>query len=533
MKKIISLFLTFLLALSFSACTSENSYDYSVSFDVDGVPGTLDPQLVTTASELVVISGVFEGLLRLEKDNTIVNGAAESYKISSDEKTYTFTLRENLLWSDEKPLTAHDFAFGITRALLPETRAPYASLLFSIKNAKEVHSGTLSSDHLGIKATDDRTLVITLDYRDPDFTKTLTQPLCMPCRQDFFESTNGKYGMNTDLIICNGPFFVRRWSQTTSSLSMRLTRSDRYYDRESIKPAAVLLYFNNPPQDRVTDLIEDQQDSGYINHELIADAKKNDLNIDSALHANWAIYFRPDSEMNRSDAMRAIFAHCIEKEQLMPFLDENYTITNRLLPTSYSVGRFTYGDYTKNISFTLRYQKPQSLSQSYLNELNTLQLKDEYVFLYCDETPGLSNIARAIAQCWQKSLGISVTLKSTSEANLSTAIKQADYDAAFIPMGISCQQAKPLLHAFESKSPDNIYRFSNTNYDALMTQAKDQTESVLAAQLLSAEQFLVENAYLVPVVSESRSIVFDGDITNIQIISIRGNIDFREAVKEK
>lgn len=533
MKKIISLFLTFLLTLSFTACTNDNSYDYSVSFDVDGVPGTLDPQLVTTASELVVISGIFEGLLRLEKDGTVVNGAAESCKISSDEKTYTFTLREGLLWSDEEPLTARDFAFGITRALLPETRSPYASLLFSIKNAKEVYNGTLPASELGIKATDDHTLTITLDYRDPDFTHTLTQPLCMPCRQDFFESTNGKYGMNTDLIICNGPFFVRRWSQTTSSLSMRLTRSDRYYDRQNIKPAAVLLYFNNQPQDRVTDLVEDQRDSGYINHELIADAKKNGLNIDSALHANWAVYFRPDSEMNRSDTMRAIFAYCIDKEQFKPFLDENYTLTNRLLPTSYSVGKSTYGDYTKGTSFTLRHEKPQSLTQSYLDELNALKLKDEYVFLYCDETPALSNIARAIAQCWQKSLGVSVTLKSTSEANLNDAIKQADYDAAFVPMGISCQQAKPLLCAFESESPDNIYRFSNANYDTLMTQAKDQSESALAAQLLSAEQFLVENAYLFPVVSESRSIVFDNDISNIRIVSIRGNIDFRQAVKEK
>lgn len=535
MKRLLCLLLTGALVSGLlCACTKQESYDYYLSFEVDGVPATLDPQLASAASELAVVTNIFEGLLQLDDKGTVQPGSAESYAVSEDGRTYTFHLKEDLCWRDEEktPVTAEDFAFGLRRALLPETKCPLASLLYCIRNAKLVHEGELESEELGIRAENDRTLVLTLDYADPELPRTLTQSLCMPCHRDFFEQTGGKYGMDNDKILSNGPFYVRRWSKNTSSLSMRLTRSDAYYGHSKILPAAVLLYFNSEPKERVTMLTEDQRDAGYLSYELIADARANGLTVLSAEYANWSLYFCPDSPKNADDTMRRIFAQSVDRQQLEKFLKEDYVLSQRIAPSSYRIGTHTCGEYTPEQTFRIRETVSGNLADCYKQKLAELGADDEYTLLYCEDNEVLRNAARAVAQCWQKNLGVTVTLKGVSENGLGEALKAGGYDAACIPLGNAAQIARPLFLSFGSDSGDNIYRFSDADYDAILEQLKGRTEGEEAACLLQAETYLQENAYLLPLMTESRSLVTDQDIHGIGLVCIRGQIRFSSAVKD-
>ncbi len=70
-------------------------------------PKTLDPGLNETVDGGHVANNMFEGLMR-EIDGQLVNGMASAYEVSEDLLTYTFTIREGVLWSDGQPLTAKD-----------------------------------------------------------------------------------------------------------------------------------------------------------------------------------------------------------------------------------------------------------------------------------------------------------------------------------------------------------------------------------------------------------------------------------------
>ena len=62
-------------------------------------------------------------------------------------------MRDDVFWTDGKPVTAQDFEFSWKRVLNPATGSQYAYFLFDIENALEFNSGKLeNSEEDGVKA---------------------------------------------------------------------------------------------------------------------------------------------------------------------------------------------------------------------------------------------------------------------------------------------------------------------------------------------------------------------------------------------
>lgn len=109
---------------------------------------TIDPARATGSPEGRIINAVFEGLLRMtpvgepdDDGNVLMKpmpAMAESLpKISEDGKTYTFTIRQSVRWSDDTPVTAHDFVWSWQRFIHPETASEYAKQLYYVRGAED------------------------------------------------------------------------------------------------------------------------------------------------------------------------------------------------------------------------------------------------------------------------------------------------------------------------------------------------------------------------------------------------------------
>ena len=107
---------------------------------------------------------------------------AERWEILDGGKRYIFHLRSGLQWSDGQPLTAEDFVLGWQRAVDPKTASPFAGYLAQahINNAAAIVAGKADVTSLGVKATDDRTLEVTLEQPVPWFTTMLAWPTLFP-----------------------------------------------------------------------------------------------------------------------------------------------------------------------------------------------------------------------------------------------------------------------------------------------------------------------------------------------------------------
>ena len=117
-----------------------------------GDPATLDPHLWVDGWEGNIVQDLFVGLTTLDPAVNVVPGAAESWQLSDDGRTYTFLLREGLTWSDGVPLTAADFVYSFRRIMDPATASPSAALLYDIQGAQAVNTGQAPVDTLAVRA---------------------------------------------------------------------------------------------------------------------------------------------------------------------------------------------------------------------------------------------------------------------------------------------------------------------------------------------------------------------------------------------
>src|SRR5687768_1093760 len=152
-----------------------------------GDPESLDPHKTSTVYEAHVLRDLFEGLVMQDSKAELIPGAAESWTVSDDGKTYVFKLRAGATWSDGSPLTAEDFVYSFRRLEDPATAAEYASMLFPIVNAEEINTGKAKPEEIGVKAVDANTLEVSLKAPTPYFLELLTHQAAYPVNKASIE----------------------------------------------------------------------------------------------------------------------------------------------------------------------------------------------------------------------------------------------------------------------------------------------------------------------------------------------------------
>jgi len=100
-------------------------------------PDIIDPQKSSFVNEIAHLRLMYEGLTQLDKDLNTVPGAAKEWKYNADATELTFTLQDDLKYSDGSVLNAARYAYSIKRNINPETAGEYAQITDEIKGAPE------------------------------------------------------------------------------------------------------------------------------------------------------------------------------------------------------------------------------------------------------------------------------------------------------------------------------------------------------------------------------------------------------------
>lgn len=114
----------------------------SLTEGVVGTPRFANPLLALSDADRDVVALTYAGLMGYDVEGNLVPVLAESYAISEDGQTYTFTLRQDAKFSDGRPVTADDIVFTITRAQDPGLKSPelanWANIAVSAVDARTV-----------------------------------------------------------------------------------------------------------------------------------------------------------------------------------------------------------------------------------------------------------------------------------------------------------------------------------------------------------------------------------------------------------
>jgi oligopeptide transport system substrate-binding protein len=159
---------------------------------------------------------LYEPLVDAYSTTEITPLAAESWVLSDDGLTYTFTLREGLMWSDGQPVTAEDYRQSFLRQLDPATAAYTVQEFYPIKNGQAYNAGEITDpEEVGLSAPDDLTLIIELEEATPFFLSYVGDSNYLPVRVDLIEEYGNQW-MEAGNHVGNGPYMLTEWEHGQS-----------------------------------------------------------------------------------------------------------------------------------------------------------------------------------------------------------------------------------------------------------------------------------------------------------------------------
>ena len=238
-----------LLGLVVSACTQQGGGPSTgggtdqadpngeLTTRVGGEPDTIDPQKESFVDEIGVTMRVFEALMTADvKTGKVIPAAAKDQpKISADGKTYTYTLRDGLKYSDGKAITANDFKYGWQRLCDPATAGEYAFTGYIVAGCEAWNSMDPKKDDPAKLASAKTDFLSNITVSGNDITFKLTDPapyfnaiasiwVGAPAREDTVTKGGDKW-TEPATFIGNGPFVLSEWKHNEK---MVFTRNPNY-----------------------------------------------------------------------------------------------------------------------------------------------------------------------------------------------------------------------------------------------------------------------------------------------------------------
>ncbi len=226
-------------------------------------PQTWDALATSRSADSEAIVNTYDGLVEYDNENEIKPALAESWEVSEDGKTYTFHIRQGAKWVDAQgrevaDVKADDFVAGMQHMLDAGGGLEYL-VENIIVNALEYNTGDVTDfAEVGVKATDDNTVVYTLCQPTSYFITMLGYNVFAPMSRTYFESKGGvfgkddykaavdagtmKYGQTVNDIAYCGPYTV---TNHTAENTIVFEANPTYWNKDNITIKTLTWKFND------------------------------------------------------------------------------------------------------------------------------------------------------------------------------------------------------------------------------------------------------------------------------------------------
>ena len=540
-KRIAALVLALILpAVLLYSCSGNKEPEVEAAFmyPIDEMPGCLDPTIADTLAERTVIANCMEGLVRMDSEGNIQPGVAQTVQISDDGKTYEFHLRTNAKWhvfsgedsyfppGFDNRITAHDFVFSLRRALDPEMDCPDAERFYAIQNAQAVHSGALSSDQLGVRAADDYTLVIELEKAADDFLSLLTLSAAMPCNEQFFNSTSGRYGLELELTLYNGPYYLSKWNQDGDTLIIR--KNADYIGETQAASSGITLKADPDEESRYENLSDGTYDAAVLGAESTARIReRTKMTVQKTENIVWGLCVNTQDALLSNLNLRLALFSAVDLSQLT-IPEQMAAPAYGVIPSSCRSGSSSYRD-TAGQADGISYHA--DTARNYWNQAKA-ELKKDSVSLKLLCTKEYETLMKKLIQNCQSVFGIAVSigLESVDQKDFDARLSSGDYQLAFAPVKAETASPADFLAQFRSGSGGNFFRYQSEIYDDLASQAMAGAGT---AVLRRAESHLIQNGVMYPFYTQATSFVQAKNVSGIYTSAVDSTPVFIAAQRSK
>jgi oligopeptide transport system substrate-binding protein len=460
----------------------------------------LDTAVADNTVSFDVLTNVNEGLYRLDLNDEPIPAAAEGVEMSNGDLTYTFTLRDGIVWSNGDPVTSHDFKYAWLKALDPKTASTYYYIISTfVKGAEEYYAKKASAEDVAIETPDDKTLRVTLVSKSPFFLGLMSFLTYFPQNQEYVEKLGDKYGQDQDSLLYNGPFILAQGSEGGGGTAV-FKKNDKYWDKENvaIKTVNGLIV---KEEDTAVNLYE----SGELDQTSLTGERVKQY-IDSPEFFRFPI---PSLQYGRLNQKAPGLDNLNIRKALMIGIDREALVKNILADGSLAAYGFVPpaihpgpGNQTFREANGDLVPKDVSSAREFwekgVEELGGEEPK--YTMLFGDDSIG-RDIATYIQDQYKENLGAEFDVQIlTFDASLDK-VDAEDYQISYAYGWIGdYDDPMTFMDLYLSDSPFNNSFFENEEYDRLIKEAQTTSDLEKRMQnMLKAERILIEQAATVPV----------------------------------
>jgi len=470
----------------------------TINVHVGPEPNSIDPALNVTVDGGSLLNHAFEGLTKIDQDGIYVDAQAASHTVSEDGLVYTFTLRDDIRWSDGQSVKASDFVYAWQRLVDPATGAEYNYIIDMVQNANAIMTGDAKPDTLGIKALDDKTVEITLVAPCAYFLEICAFPNTFPVRQDIIEAYGDAWATEPEHYVSNGPYTLTEWDHQSK---MVYSKNQNYYGADALGPDQINFM-----------LIEDWNSvlTAFKNGDILFGDELPSEEME-AMKGN-GLYFAPQlgtyflcinnqKEEFKDVNVRKALALAIDRQYIIDSVKKNGAVPADTFVAksltepdgtefhSNADAWYDTSDYDANVS------KAQKLLEDagYPNGVGFPSIE---IMI----NPGHEDVAQAVQNMWQEKLGLNVTVATNDWAVFVETRQNGEYQIARHGWLADYNDPISFLDMWVSGGGNNDAKFSNEEYDKLIQEVKTTTDNnERYTKMHEEEKILGEEMPIIPI----------------------------------
>ena len=458
-------------------------------------PQSLDPHRTEGVPSSNIGRDLFEGLMSEAPDGAVIGGAAESWEISEDGKTYTFALRPDARWSNGDPVTADDFVFSLRRSLDPATLSRYTFILNPILNAEAVAAGELPTTEVGVQALDTHTLEIQLQNPTPYFLGLLTHSASYPVHPPSVAAHGDQYARPGNLVS-NGAYQLEEWVVQSH---IKLVRNPHHWENDKTTIDEVWYY---PTEDQTAELSRYRAGELDLTNTIpkrqlrwIRENLADELVVAPYLGAYYYGFNMTQPPFAGNPELRRALTLAVDRD----------IITGQVT----AAGEVPSYGWVPPVQNYTGQQMPEA---AWTQERRVEEARRLYALAgYSAENPLRTQIiyntqedhrriAVAIASMWKETLGVEVEILNqewkvfldTRRQKIETEVYRGGWIGDY-------NDAYTFAELFESDSALNDSGYENPEYDRLLAEASAEGDPQRRAELLQqAERIFLEDLPIMP-----------------------------------
>jgi oligopeptide transport system substrate-binding protein len=479
------------------------------AFTGGGEVRSLDPHAVTGVPEGRVVRLLYEGLVRRHPQTLQPEpAAAQSWTVSPDGRTYTFTLREDARWSNGDPVVAEDFRFSFLRLLDPQTASEYASALWLVEGAREYTLGVDSKGaeverdpaRVALRSLAERTLEIRLEVPAAHFLQLLAGPNFVPVHRASLDALRSEYPeawathwSRPENLVTNGPF---RLIERRIQERLRFERNEAYWGARDVALRTVDVYSIESWSSALNLYLAGELDwvDGAIPTSLVPQLVGRE---DFQNRPYFAVYFyrvnvtRPPFDTRE---FRTALATSLRRSELCE------VVLKAGQKPAFSFAPLGIGSYVPPKVFGESPEFARKMLEAAGFDPKDKAKKPRPLELHFNTSEVHRDIAEVAADQWRKTLGIDVRLRNQEWKSFLDAQSRLDYDLSRSSWIADYADPSTFLEIWTTGNENNRTGWSNTNYDELIASARRERDPARRLEFFKrAEQLLLYELPCIPI----------------------------------